>query len=176
MGIRLGVPPIELVAYSAALNIVLVATTLLNTFSLPILQLAISSFSEGNLRVTRKIYIKTCLMYCFALLLVVLVTALAGSNLIEIYVGSKYELNTLLLVGIAISEGFATITVLPKIFLLAINRATLISRYWSIGTVIFIGLLLCPIDPITKIVISPGISGLFIFGASSLIIASETKP
>ena len=172
-GLRVGVDTRDLVAYSAMLNIVLIPMTLLNSFSAPILNKAVLLVHSHQIRNFTSLYLKAVGLYIVATVVVVLASANFGKFLLHIYVGTSYDVSPRVAGAIALSEGLATLTVLPRLFLVATGATKSILKIWIVGVCCFVGVLVVPMSPLTRIVIAPGIAGGFIVLLSSLLILKK---
>ena len=91
------------------------------------------------------------------------------------YVGTSYEVSPRIAGVIALSEGLATLTVLPRLFLVATGATKSILKIWVIGVGCFVGMLSFPVSPLIRIVIAPGIAGGIIVLISSIILLKNAK-
>jgi O-antigen/teichoic acid export membrane protein len=119
--------------------------------------------------------VKAMLLYLGATVLVVLVSVGFGNYLLHVYVGTSYDVSPRVAGAIALSEGLATLTVLPRLFLVASGATTSILRIWMIGVFCFVGILVTPVNPLTRIVIAPGIAGGVIVLLSSVLLLKNVK-
>jgi len=174
-GLRVGVNPRDLVAYSGMLNIVLIPLTLLNSFSAPILTKAVSLFHSHQKQKFSLLYLKATSLYLGAAALVVIVSVGFGNPLLHFYLGTTYDVSPRLAGAIALSQGLATLGVLPRLFLVASGATTSILRIWLIGLFCFMGILATPVNPLTRIVIAPGIAGGVIVLLSSIVLFKNIK-
>jgi O-antigen/teichoic acid export membrane protein len=174
-GLRVGVESIDLVTYSAMLNIVLIPMMMLNSFSAPTLNKAVELVHSQQIRNFTSLYVKAMSLYLGATVLVVLVSVGFGNHLLHVYVGKSYDVSPRVAGAIALTEGLATLTVLPRLFLVASGATTLILRIWLIGVFCFVGILVIPVDPLTRIVIAPGIAGGVIVLISSIVLLKNLK-
>jgi O-antigen/teichoic acid export membrane protein len=174
-GLRVGVESSDLVSYSAMLNIVLIPMMMLNSFSAPTLNKAVELVHSQQVRNFTSLYVKAMLLYLGATVLVVLVSVGFGNYLLHVYVGTSYDVSPRVAGAIALSEGLATLTVLPRLFLVASGATTSILRIWMIGVFCFVGILVTPVNPLTRIVIAPGIAGGVIVLLSSVLLLKNVK-
>lgn len=174
-GLRVGVDSRDLVAYSAMLNIVLIPMTMLNSFSAPTLNKAVELVHTKQARNFVSLYLKALSLYLGATVLVVLVSVGFGNLLLHIYVGISYDVSPRVAGAIALSEGLATLTVLPRLFLVASGATKTILRIWVLGVCCFVGVLVVPMSPLTRIVIAPGIAGGVIVILSSVLLLKNLK-
>jgi len=175
-GLRVGVESRDLVSYSAMLNIVLIPMMMLNSFSAPTLYKAVELIHSHQIRNFTSLYVKAMSLYLGATVLVVLVSVGFGNYLLHVYVGTSYDVSPRVAGAIALSEGLATLTVLPRLFLVASGATTSILRIWMIGVFFFVGILVTPVSPLTRIVIAPGIAGGVIVLLSSIVLLKNLKP
>jgi O-antigen/teichoic acid export membrane protein len=175
-GLRVGVESRDLVSYSAMLNIVLIPMMMLNSFSAPTLNKAVELIHSHQIRNFTSLYVKAMSLYLGATILVVFVSVGFGNYLLHVYVGMSYDVTPRVAGAIALSEGLATLTVLPRLFLVASGATTSILRIWMIGVFFFVGILVTPVSPLTKIVIAPGIAGGVIVLLSSIVLLKNLKP
>lgn len=175
VGLRVGVAPHLLVAYSASLNFVLVATTILNTVSMPILREAVDLISSSQRQKLLQLMKKALTGFLIAILSLCFIFPLIGNKLLNLYIGDQYSLSTMQILVIAVSEGLATMTVLPRIFLLALGKTESITKIWSYGAAIFLLVLFLPLEPLFRISIAPGTAGIAIIAVSSFKIRNEIK-
>ena len=172
-GLRVGVTSQELVEYSAFLNIVLIPMTMLNAFSAPVLNKAVHLIHSQRLRPFLSLYLKSLILYLCATFVVVIVSFFFGQWLLHFYIGGTYNLSPRIAAAIALSEGIATLTVLPRLFLVASGASSVILKIWVIGTCCFFCTMVIPIDPLTKIVFAPGLAGGIILIIGSAYIWSR---
>jgi O-antigen/teichoic acid export membrane protein len=175
-GLRVGVESRDLVSYSAMLNIVLIPMMMLNSFSAPTLNKAVELIHSHQIRNFTSLYVKAMSLYLGATILVVFVSVGFGNYLLHVYVGASYDVSPRVAGAIALSEGLATLTVLPRLFLVASGATTSILRIWMIGVFFFVGILVTPVSPLTRIVIAPGIAGGVIVLLSSIVLLKNLKP
>ena len=174
-GLRVGVESRDLVSYSAMLNIVLIPMMMLNSFSAPTLNKAVELIHSHQIRNFTSLYVKAMSLYLGATILVVFVSVGFGNYLLHVYVGASYDVSPRVAGAIALSEGLATLTVLPRLFLVASGATTSILRIWMIGVFCFVGILVTPVSPLTRIVIAPGIAGGVIVLLSSIVLLKNLK-
>lgn len=174
-GLRVGVSSRELVAYSAMLNIVLIPMTMLNSFSAPTLTKAVELVQARQARNFVSLYLKAISLYLAVTAVVVVVSICFGNRLLQMYVGTSYEVSPRSAGVIALSEGLATLTVLPRLFLVATGATKSILKIWVVGVCCFVGMLSFPVSPLTRIVIAPGIAGGVIVLISSIILLKNAK-
>jgi O-antigen/teichoic acid export membrane protein len=174
-GLRVGVESRDLVSYSAMLNIVLIPMMMLNSFSAPTLNKAVELIHSHQIRNFTSLYVKAMSLYLGATILVVFVSVGFGNYLLHVYVGASYDVSPRVAGAIALSEGLATLTVLPRLFLVASGATTSILRIWMIGVFFFVGILVTPVSPLTRIVIAPGIAGGVIVLLSSIVLLKNLK-
>ena len=174
-GLRIGVSSRDLVAYSAMLNIVLIPMTMLNSFSAPTLTKAVELVHAGQARNFVSLYLKAISLYLGVTALVVVVSICFGNQLLQMYVGTSYEVSPRIAGVIALSEGLATLTVLPRLFLVATGTTKSILKIWVVGVCCFVGMLMFPLSPLTRIVFAPGIAGGVIVFISSFILLKNAK-
>jgi O-antigen/teichoic acid export membrane protein len=174
-GLRVGVESRDLVSYSAMLNIVLIPMMMLNSFSAPTLNKAVELIHSHQIRNFTSLYVKAMSLYLGATILVVFVSVGFGNYLLHVYVGTSYDVSPGVAGAIALSEGLATLTVLPRLFLVASGATTSILRIWMIGVFCFVGILVTPVSPLTRIVIAPGIAGGVIVLLSSIVLLKNLK-
>ena len=174
-GLRIGVSSRDLVAYSAMLNIVLVPMTMLNSFSAPTLTKAVELVHARQARNFVALYLKAVSLYLGVTAVVVVVSIYFGNRLLQMYVGTSYEVSPRIAGVIALSEGLATLTVLPRLFLVATGTTKSILKIWVVGVCCFVGMLMFPLSPLTRIVIAPGIAGGVIVFISSFILLKNAK-
>jgi len=174
-GLRVGVESSDLVSYSAMLNIVLIPMMMLNSFSAPTLNKAVELVHSQQVKNFTSLYVKAMSLYLGATVLVVLVSVGFGNYLLHVYVGTSYDVTPRVAGAIALSEGLATLTVLPRLFLVASGATTSILRIWMIGVFCFVGILVTPVSPLTRIVIAPGIAGGVIVLLSSIVLLKNLK-
>ena len=174
-GLRIGVDSRDLVAYSAMLNIVLIPMTMLNSFSAPTLNKAVELVHSQQTKNFVSLYVKAMSLYFAATALVVFVSIGFGNLLLHVYVGASYDVSPRVAGAIALSEGLATLTVLPRLFLVASGATASILRIWIIGVFCFVAILVTPVNPLTRIVIAPGIAGGVIVLLSSIILLKNLE-
>ena len=174
-GLRIGVSSRDLVAYSAMLNIVLIPMTMLNSFSAPTLTKAVELVHARQARNFVSLYLKAISLYLGVTAVVVVVSVYFGNRLLQMYVGTSYEVSPRIAGVIALSEGLATLTVLPRLFLVATGTTKSILKIWVVGVCCFVGILMFPLSPLTRIVIAPGIAGGVIVFISSFILLKNAK-
>ena len=174
-GLRVGVGSRDLVSYSVMLNIVLIPMTMLNSLSAPTLTKAVELLEARQARNFISLYLKAILLYLGVIAVVVVVSICFGNRLLQIYVGSSYGVSPRIAGVIALSEGLATLTVLPRLFLVATGATKTILKIWVVGVCCFVGMLLFPLSPLTRIVIAPGIAGGVIVLISSIILLNNVK-
>ena len=174
-GLRIGVSSRDLVAYSAMLNIVLIPMTMLNSFSAPTLTKAVELVHARQARNFVSLYLKAISLYLGVTAVVVVVSICFGNRLLQMYVGTSYEVSPRIAGVIALSEGLATLTVLPRLFLVATGTTKSILKIWVVGVCCFVGMLMFPLSPLTRIVIAPGIAGGVIVFISSFILLKNAK-
>ena len=114
-------------------------------------------------------------MYLGVTAVVVVVSVYFGNRLLQMYVGTSYEVSPRIAGVIALSEGLATLTVLPRLFLVATGTTKSILKIWVVGVCCFVGMLMFPLIPLTRIVIAPGIAGGVIVLISSFILLKDAK-
>ena len=174
-GLRIGVSSRDLVAYSAMLNIVLIPMTMLNSFSAPTLTKAVELVHARQARNFVSLYLKAISLYLGVTAVVVVVSVYFGNRLLQMYVGTSYEVSPRIAGVIALSEGLATLTVLPRLFLVATGTTKSILKIWVVGVCCFVGMLMFPLSPLTRIVFAPGIAGGVIVFISSFILLKNAK-
>lgn len=169
-GLRIGVDSYDLVAYSALLNIVLIPMTMLNSLSAPILNKAVRLVHSNQPKNLLSLYTKSVVVYVIAIFFMATATIIFGDLLLRIYVGSAYNISAPIAGVIAISEGIATLTVLPRLFLVASGESKSILRIWVLGICCFVVTLIIPVSPMHRIIFAPGIAGGIIVLTSSVLL------
>lgn len=174
-GLRIGVGSRDLVAYSAMLNIILIPMTMLNSFSAPTLTKAVELVHARQTRNFISLYFRVISLYLGVTAVVVVVSICFGNRLLQMYVGSSYEVSPRIAGVIALSEGLATLTVLPRLFFVATGATKSILKIWAVGVCCFVGMLSFPVSPLTRIVVAPGIAGAIIIFISSIILLKNAR-
>ena len=172
VGARIGVEPQHVVAYAGISNLVLVPLTLLNSLSSPIMNQAILLFAADRFDELRHLYTKSFSLYIVVVSAVTVVIGLAGQELLRLYIGLNYRISVLHSVFIAISAGLSTLTVLPRLFLIVLDRSFSIFKIWFYGMLIFLLVLLVPFaSPEVRMAIAPGFAAFLIctVGTSNII-------
>ena len=126
-----------IVSYSAALNLALIFYVLLNSITPPIYNRALILIESGSHQGIRKIFLKTLAGYIFATLIISFSFYMVGPWALGVYVGDAYRITKTEFFLIALGEGIATLTVIPKIFLIGIHRDRLLFPIWILGIGIF---------------------------------------
>lgn len=174
-GLRVGVEAVDLVAYSAMINIVLIPMTMLNAFSAPTLNNAVELVHANQLRSFIFLYLKAFLLYFAVTAGVVVFSICFGNRLLQLYVGTSYNLSPYIAGAIALSQGLATLAVLPRLFLVALGATKGTLQIWIIGLGCFAGTLAVPVRPLIRIVVAPGIAGGVIVILGSLLLLKKLR-
>jgi O-antigen/teichoic acid export membrane protein len=156
-----------IVAYSAALNIALVLYVLLNSITPPIYNKALIYFEDGSLQELKRLFMKSLLGFMIATLGISLSLGAIGPWVLKIYIGSTYAISNREFLLIAFGEGLATLTVIPKVFLIAINRDRKLFPIWISGVCVFILLFFEISDKRLSMLVVP-------IAAASVIVALAT--
>jgi len=129
-----------IVSYSAALNLALVFYVLLNSITPPMYNRALVLIESGSHQGVGKLFLKTLVGYLSATLVISFSFYIVGPWALGVYVGDAYSITKAEFFLIAFGEGLATLTVVPKIFLIAIHRDRVLLPIWVLGIGIFLGL------------------------------------
>jgi hypothetical protein len=175
IGLKIGVTARELVLYSALLNMVLIPMTLLNAFTPPIMNIALELFATDQMVKLRQLYVRTGLFYVLVIAITSIVVTVSGAELLRIYLGAGFTLTKSNMILISISEGIATLIVLPRVFMVVIGQSKNILIIWVFGLFVFALTMFIPISSFMRIVLAPGISGLSIMLVSSLVFYTTTR-
>ena len=127
-----------IVSYSAALNLALVLFVLLNSITPPIYNKAIKYYEAGLHQELKILFLKTLFGFSIATLAISSSLSFVGPWALKLYIGDSYAITKGEFFFIAIGEGIATLTVVPKVFLMAINRDRILFPIWAGGIGLFV--------------------------------------
>lgn len=166
-----GAPPTEIVAYAAAINLVLIPFTLINSFTGPIHNRFVQSIMDGDFVQVQKDYFSSGTRYLLAVGGFSLASYFGLGYVIGWYVGGGYSLSAAACFSITLAEGLATVTALPRALLVALGESRLVTPIWVAGLFVFTGtLFVWPLEPLARLVLAPGLASLTILIASTVVI------
>jgi hypothetical protein len=158
----------SIVVYAAILNLVMVPCTLLNAVTPPVHVRAVEALRQERIVDFRRLYWIAVAGYGAVVAAVVLIMSLVGSIAVRLYITEAYSATRSQLFGIAMAETLATLTVLPRVFLVALGRASDMNIYWLFGLLIFAGTFFAPWEPIVRMIVAPLLASIFIFVAGTV--------
>jgi hypothetical protein len=156
------------IIYAAALNLVLVPCTLLNALTPPIHVRAVEAVRGNDAETFMQLYWRSLVVYGLAVSMVVLAMTFAGQFALNIYLTDDHNSSRVELLGVAVAESIATLTVLPRIFLVSLGRASEMMVYWFLGLTFFGAALFIPCDPMARLIAAPLVASTFILVAGSV--------
>jgi O-antigen/teichoic acid export membrane protein len=163
IGKSLGVDGEDLVVYAAAVNIVLIPFTLLNTLTAPIHNRVIDALRFGDHGRIRDLYRRSLTSYLVVVVTVAIVAYFCLPFVVRIYIGEEYSLGSFAGMFVCFGEGLATVIALPRVFIVALERTAGLTRLWAAGFVAFIVTMLIPVPVLVRMIAAPVV-------ASSLIL------
>ena len=165
-----------IVSYSAALNLALIFYVLLNSITPPIYNQALVLFEGGFRQDLEKLFLKTLLGYVIATLIISLSFYIVGPWALSMYVGDAYSVTNREFFLIALGEGIATLTVVPKVFLIAIHRDLVLFPIGIIGIGIFVSLFVIISDKQLSMLLVPIASASTILILATLFFFKSEAP
>lgn len=163
----IGAEAADIVAYAAAVNLVLIPCTLLNSFTGPIHNRFVQSILHTEFAHIRRDYLRSASYYLVFVAVLAVGSYFGLSFAIGTYIGNEYSLTPLACSGIAIAEGLATVTALPRALLVAMGETRVVTPIWLAGLAAFAMALAAPIDPLQRLVLAPGVAALTILVTST---------
>jgi O-antigen/teichoic acid export membrane protein len=157
-----------IVSYAAAVNLVMIPFTALNSFSGPIHNRFVRSIAKNDLVEVWHDYIVAAVWYLVAVVVVSFGALLGLRRLIGLYAGGKYSLSSGTCLGVSAAEGLATVGALPRALLVALGQARRVTPTWVAGLMAFGGVLILPVSALTRLVVAPGTAALVILVLSTL--------
>lgn len=163
IGKSLGVDGEDLVVYAAAVNIVLIPFTLLNTLTAPIHNRVIDALRFGDHGRIRDLYRRSLTSYLVVVIMVAIVGYFCLPFVVRAYIGDEYSLGSFAGMFICLGEGLATVIALPRVFIVALGKTAGLTRLWAAGFAAFIVTMLIPVTVLVRMIAAPVV-------ASSLIL------
>lgn len=85
----------------------------------------------------------------------------AGGWIITAYTGQPFALSTIQLVLVVLGEGLFTMAAIPRMILIIENRPGGMNLVWAVAALLSIGVMILPIEPVTRLVLAPLLAGGF---------------
>ena len=173
-GSYIGASASQLATFGTCLNIVLICYTILNSFTAPIQTSLLSSLDTSDIGHFNLIYRKSFGIYLLFTLLFTIFLTFTINFLAKIYIPSVLYLNLMTRMILVAGLGFSTLSGLPRLGLMISKRYCHLFFIWCGGLVVFIVVVLLPIDPISAMALAPTISSFFILGACTMTFKNRT--
>jgi len=164
----------QLATFGTCLNIMLICYTILNSFTAPIQTSLISSLETSNIDHFNLIYRNAFSSYLFLTTLLTIILTFTINFFARIYIPSVLHLNPMTRIILVAGFGFSTLSGLPRLGLMISKRYLHLFFIWCGGLVLFVSVVLLPIDPISAMVLAPTTSSFFILVACAMTFKNRT--